>query len=99
MIKFTFYLGTDTNGFDVDAEALALKLAAKYFPQGHSIREETGRWLSEQGPVTEKTIVVTWLCESKMSPSTAGQFAKAYKKQAYQEAVLITSEQVDAVFV
>ena len=101
MIRYTFFLGTDTNGFDVDAEAIALELAAKYFPLGHSIRHETGRWQTQQGPVTEETIVVTWLAEndSRETEHQAGRFAGAYKNKAYQEAVLVTREEVDGFFV
>ena len=100
MIRFTFYLGTDTNGRVIDAESVALRLAAEHFPMGHSIGEEIGRWMTEQGLVTEKSIVVTYLCEaSKESETRASRFAGAYKEQAFQEAVLVTREEVDGFFV
>ena len=102
--RFSFYLGTDTNGHDVDAIKLAYDLAGEYFPHGHSIREEEGRWMGEQGSVTELTIVVTWLAESGQvitgeADRKASRFALAYKDLAFQEAVMIERQSVDSFLV
>lgn len=103
--KFIFYLGTDTNGHDeVDGIKLAYELAGKYFPHGHSIREEEGRWMGEQGAVTELTVIVTWLAEADLvqtgeADRRASRFAKAYKDGAFQEAVLVEQQTVNAFLV
>ena len=103
MIKYEFYLGTDTKGRldEADAIKLAYSLAAESFPYGHSIREEDGRWMGEDGPVEELTVVVSWIAESSLISSgkadqVATTFAKAYKDGAYQEAVLIEKQSINA---
>ena len=102
--RFSFYLGTDTNGHDVDAIKLAYDLANQYFPHGHSIREEEGRWMGEHGSVTELTIVVTWLASAEQTATgeadrKASLFAGAYKTQAFQEAVMIERQIVDSFLI
>ena len=105
MLKFEFFLGTDTNGHDeVDAIKLAYDLAAEYFPNGHSIREEDGRWMGQEGPVEELTIVVSWMAEAPLVASgeadrLSSRFAAAYKNGAFQEAVLVQRQAIDAFFV
>ena len=104
MIKYVFYLGTNTNGHDVDGIKIAYDLAGEHFPHGHSIREEEGRWMGEQGAVTELTVVVTWLAEDHQAASgeaetRASRFAKAYKDGAFQEAVLVEQQTVNAFLV
>ena len=96
--KFTFYCGTD-NTQGVDARQLAYDLAVDFFPRGHSVREETGRWLGENGPIEETTVVVTWLSDDPEAPRTAYSFAGTYKDMAWQESVIVTQEQVDGDFV
>ena len=104
MIKFQFFLGTDTNGQAVDGQAIAYKLASQHFPHGHSTHEIQGRWLSEAGPVDEKTVVVTWYAAADLiltgeADKRASAFAGAYKNEAFQESVLIERQEVDAFFV
>jgi len=104
MLKFEFYLGTDTNGHDVNAIQLAYDLAAEYFPNGHSIREEDGRWMGQDGPVDELTLVVSWMAEAPLVASgeadrLSSRFAGAYKDGAFQEAVLVQRQTVDAFIV
>ena len=99
---FSVYCGLDTNGHDVDSEAIFYELAADFFPHGHSVREEVGRWLSQHGPVTERTLVLTIMADGatyKEVHEKVGRFAGAYKIKAYQEAVLITEHAIDAVFI
>ncbi len=100
-IQFNFFLGTDTNGADVNAKQLALDLAAKYFPNGHTVSDTLGRWIGQVGVINEATIVVTWLTE--LPPATckitAKDFAEAYKQQANQEAVLFTQQEIVARYV
>lgn len=103
--QFSIFCGTDTNGHDVDARQLALDLAAKYFPHGHTITEQTGRWQTADGSiVTEPTIVITWIASAELvrtsgAGSAVGRLAREYKNLAFQESVLITRQELDAFFV
>ena len=100
-IQFQIFCGTDTNGRDVDGRALALKLAAEYFPLGHSITEQTGRWQTADGSiVTEPTIVITWITTpSPEADKLIRDCAGAYKQLAFQEAVLVTRQELAADFI
>ena len=103
--EFKIYCGTDANGHDVDARQLALDLAAKYFPLGHTITEELGRWTTADGTiVTEPTIVITWIASAELvqtnqADGTVGRCAGEYKNLAFQEAVLVTRREIDAILV
>ena len=103
--QFSIFCGTDTNGHDVDARQLALDLAAKYFPLGHSITEQIGRWQTADGSiVTEPTIVITWIASAELvrtneADGAVSRLAGEYKNLAFQEAVLITRQELDAVFI
>ena len=98
------YCGLDTNGHDVDAHKLALELAAKYFPNGHTVYEANGRWTGEVGVINEPTIVVEVMCSSDeierdQHHHSVQMFAGDYKDLAKQESVLVTSQDIDAWFV
>ena len=97
--RFTIYCGTDTNGHDVDGRQLAYDLAADLFPNGHSIREEQGRWQGEVGTIDEATVVVTWISDAPDARATAINFCSAYKDMAWQESVMMLSDTVDADFI
>ncbi len=103
--EFKIYCGTDTNGHDVDARQLALDLAARYFPLGHTITEELGRWTTADGTVvTEPTIVISWIAspeyvQADEADGLISRVAGEYKNLAFQEAVLITRREIDAVFI
>jgi hypothetical protein len=103
--QFQIFCGTDTNGHDVDARQLALDLAAKYFPLGHSITEQLGRWQTADGTiVTEPTIVITWIASAELvrtneADGAVSRLAGEYKNLAFQEAVLVTRQELDAIFV
>ena len=103
--EFKIYCGTDTNGHDVDARQLALDLAAKHFPLGHTITEELGRWTTTNGAiVTEPTIVITWIASAEYvqadeADGLISRVAGEYKDLAFQEAVLVTRREIDAIFV
>jgi hypothetical protein len=111
MIQFEIYCGLDTNGHDVDAKQIAYNLALKYFPDGHSIREETGRWARRDhyGPtsevITEQTLVITWSFSPVSGHSLAkareivGRLAKTFKDQAFQESVMVVEIPIDAIYV
>lgn len=104
--EFKIYCGTDTNGNDgVDAKAYALKLAAEYFPQGHTITEELGRWTTSDGTiVTELTVVIKWVASAEQvrtdeAHNRVSRCAADFKFFCYQESVLVTRRELDAVFV
>ena len=103
-IKFEISCGLDTNGHDVDANAIARDLAAKVFPDGHTIIEAQGRYLMrETGQVVdEPTLIVVWLAAvgPDMSEANArvGRFVSQFKELAFQESVLVTRSEIDAVF-
>ena len=85
-------------------QELALILAAKHFPNGHTVYEANGRWTGQVGVIDEPTIVVEVLCSSneferKQHHHAVQMFAGAYKDHAYQESVMVTSQEIDAWFV
>ena len=102
MFLFKVYLGLDTNGHDVDSHKLALDLAAKYFPNGHTVVNANGRWSGSVGIIDEPTLVIEVLAPSADFDQIDHQvrmFAFQYKIDAYQESVLITHTEIEADFV
>ena len=100
MFVYRIYCGTDTNGHDVDGKQLALDLAAKNFPNGHTVFYADGRWTGEVGVINEQTVVIEYLAHSAAEgDKKVGKFAFEYKNQAYQESVLVTKREQDAFFV
>ena len=105
--EFKIYCGTDACGqLTADqARETALGLAADWFPHGHTISEELGRWQDAKGVmITESTIVIGWIATAEQvrtgeAAKRVSQCAGAYKALALQESVLITSQEVDAIFV
>lgn len=104
---YRIHCGLDTNGHQSQDEAreLILQLAAEAFPQGHTIIETLGRWMKADGEVvTEPTIVVEWMATDQQKANgeahvRVNRLAGAYKEQAYQEAVMVTTHETYAVFV
>jgi hypothetical protein len=101
---YTITCGLDTNGHDVDARQIALDLAAECFPHGHTIREVSGRWMSENGPVDEASLEIIWMASDQQKANGEAHtrvswLAGQYKVRAFQEAVMITTQEVHAVFV
>lgn len=103
--QYTISCGLDTNGHDVDARQIALDLAAEFFPHGHTIREVMGRWQCADGNVvTEPTIEIVWMATDAQKANgeahnRVNQLAGQYKTRAFQEAVMVTTQEVYAVFV
>ena len=111
--QYTITCGLDTNGNDdritwkgerATAKEIALTLAAEYFPNGHTIREVTGRWMSQNGPVDEPTVEIVWMATDAQKASgeahaLVNKVAGLYKQHCYQEAVMVTTQEVYAVFV
>ena len=101
MKLFRIYLGLDTKGqlTTEQARETALGLATDYFPHGHTIIEATGRWQQGNAPVTEPTIIVEVLTTYTNEEAKVRQLAGGYKALAFQEAVMITSTEIEADFV
>ena len=112
--QYTITCGTDTNGNDdritwkgerATAKEIALALAAEYFPHGHTIREVVGRWQCADGTVvTEPTIEIIWMATDAQKANgeahaRVNKVAGLYKQHCYQEAVMVTTQEVYAVFV
>lgn len=111
--QYTITCGLDTNGNDdritwngerATAKEVALALAAEYFPHGHTIREVTGRWMSQNGPVDEPTIEIVWMAtdaqkQNGEAHALVNKVAGLYRRHCYQEAVMVTTQEVYAVFV
>ena len=101
-VQFQIYCGTDAPHIDaVSCEDLARNLAAEYFPHGHSIRIEDGCWKMATGEVVnERTVVITWLADSKAeSDIAASKMSVKYKELARQEAVMIVKQEVNSFMV
>ena len=100
---YRIHCGLDTNGHDeVNAEALIRNLAAEAFPHGHTILEAEGRWQCADGEaVSEKTIIVEWMTQhnDREAQLRVARLAAAYKHGAFQEAVMVTTQEIDAIFI
>lgn len=69
------------------AHAAALELAGIHFPDGHTITEATGRWLSpERGIINESTLVINVI---GCTFASASDFSRDYKELAAQDSVLL----------
>lgn len=104
MRLYRFFLGLDTNGLQVDSQSIANSLAAKYYPNGHTVYDANGRWFGEVGVIDEATLIVETLVSDQQvadgsGESTALSFAQSYKAAANQESVLVTFHDVCASFV
>ena len=98
------YCGLDTNGAAVDAHKLAHDLAAKYFPNGHTVVNANGRWTGEVGVIDEPTLIIQVLFDAQsvtagISHQLVNSFCQDYKQQANQESVLVTWQEIQAAFV
>ena len=104
---YRIHCGLDTNGHQSheEAEILIRALAADAFPHGHTIIKSDGCWQHSEGhTVIEPTIIVEWLASDQQKANgeahaRVNRLAGQYKEQAYQEAVMVTTHEVYAVFV
>ena len=104
---YRIHCGLDTNGHQSVEEAreLILALAVEAFPHGHTIIDTLGRWQCADGSVvTEPTVVVEWMATDAQklngeAHKRVSELAGAYKTQAFQEAVMVTTHETYAVFV
>ena len=103
---YSISCGLDTNGADVDADSLARQIAAECFPDGHTIIEAQGRYLMRTTGevIDEPTLIIQWMATDAQklngeAHERVNQFAAAFKAFANQESVMITTQDVYAVFV
>ena len=100
MFTFRIYCGLDTNGAEVDAKAVALDLAGKCFPLGHTVYDANGRWTGDVGIIDEPTIVVEYHTKQPADGDIAvAKFATQYRELANQESVMITKCEQNCFFV
>lgn len=80
-----------------EARTLALLTAARCFPNGHTITEATGRWLSDRDVIDEASLVITVIGEGMRAH--VAEFCTAYKVGARQDAVLLQITKPETIWV
>ena len=90
------YCGLESRAFGPsEARQTVLDLASIHFPNGHTIIDATGRW----GTTDEPTVIVqVWEVDGFGKPPYT-EFAGAYKEVALQEAVVIITQEAEAVII
>lgn len=76
-------------------------LAARHLPNGHTLIEAEGRWLSpDRGIVQEPTLVLQVIAErgSELHQALL-TVCRLYKNEAEQDAVLIVATEADVDFI
>ena len=76
-------------------------LAARHLPNGHTILEADGRWLSpERGIVTEPTLVLQVFADrgSELHQALL-TVCRLYKNEAAQDAVLVVATEAEVDFI
>ena len=105
--SYQVYIGTDTRR-QLSLEEVRQVIfdeALIAFPQGHSIREEMGRYRHADGhAITERTVVVSWTASDEQvrtgeAQTRVGKFAWSCKNRCKQESVMVEKSVVDCVFV
>lgn len=116
--QFTITVGLDCSKAPLpisvaDARRFVLAKALEYFPQGHTVREATGRWRSDapvrsagsnvySHTVTEPVIEVLWCTDDAQTEEgrdLVGRFARECRDGLYQEAVMVSIERPEVFFV
>jgi hypothetical protein len=95
MLCFRIYAGLDSKGrlSHPQASAIVLRLAAKWFPHGHTVISAEGRWEQDNAPVNEPTLIVEVIAESGENVFCLAGDIKTF---TFQESVLVTSHPVEA---
>lgn len=101
-LLFSAYCGLESPDLSpAECRECLSSLAARHLPNGHTIIEAEGRWLSpERGIVQEPTMIVQVFAERNDAVHQALlTVASLYKNDARQDAVLViaTEAQVDFV--
>ena len=90
------YCGLESRAFGPsEARQAVLELASKHFPNGHTIIDATGRWMKTDEPTV---IVQVWEVNGFGTPPVA-EFAGEYKEVALQEAVVIITQEAEALII
>ena len=81
-----------------EARELFLSLCANSFPEGHSIIEHEGRWLSpDRGVIVEPSITLEVVGPDELITEVLS-LGHEYKKQAAQDSVLFAQLEADYQF-
>ena len=97
---FRFTVGFESPAISPDeAKELFLSLCAKSFPDGHSIIEHEGRWLSpDRGVIVEPSLTLEIVGPEELI-SEVLFVGHEYKKQAAQDSVLFQQMDIDYQFI
>ena len=97
IFRLTVGLESPTISTD-EAKELFLSLCAKSFPDGHSIIEHEGRWLSpDRGVIVEPSLTLEVVGPAELI-SEVLYLGHEYKKQAAQDSVLFAQLEADYQF-
>ena len=97
---FRLTVGLESPAISPDeAKELFLSLCAKSFPDGHSIIEHEGRWLSpDRGIIVEPSLTLEIVGPEELI-SEVLFVGHEYKKQAAQDSVLFQQMDIDYQFI
>ena len=102
MLLLTAYCGLESPTLsETQCRERLANLAAKFLPNGHTVLDATGRWMSpERGIVDEPTQLVQVFAEPGSDLFRAFyDMAGAFKNEASQDCVIVTKQEVEADFV
>jgi hypothetical protein len=102
MLLISAYCGLESPELSpVQCRERLSNLAARHLPNGHTMIDARGCWLSpERGIVQEPTIVLQVFAERGDHIHQALlTVARLYKNEACQDAVIVTAQEVDADFI
>ena len=85
---YTITIGLESPELTVEqCRAFAFIAAGKYFPEGHTIVEATGRWTSDRGVIDEPSLIITVIGQD-VDDAVRG-FVSDYKRGCFQDCVLV----------
>ena len=81
---YSITVGLESPELTVDqCRAFAFSAAGKYFPEGHTIVEATGRWTSDRGVIDEPSLIIT-VIGMNVDDAVRG-FVTDYKRGCFQD--------------
>lgn len=103
MLLISAYCGLESPELSpVQCRERLSNLAARHLPNGHTMIDARGCWLSpERGIVQEPTIVLQVFAERRGDATHQAllTIARLYKNEAFQDAVIVTAQEIDADFI
>lgn len=102
MLLISAYCGLESPELSpIQCRERLANLAARHLPNGHTMIDAQGCWLSpERGIVQEPTIVLQVFAERGSDLHQALlTIARLYKNEARQDAVIVTAHEIDADFI